>query len=162
MPKKNYTCCFTGHRKLPCHDIRQIYARLDDLLDTLISKGVTTFYAGGALGFDTLAALTVLDKKALHPEVKLIVCQPCADQSSKWEESDIAIYKSILSNADEVVCLHDTYTKDCMLERNRYMVDRSELCIAYCTSDSGGSAYTLRYAEKKGLRVKNLAVDINK
>ena len=35
-------------------------AVLDALLDDLYNKGVRTFRAGGALGFDTVAALSVL------------------------------------------------------------------------------------------------------
>ena len=34
-----------------------------------------------------------------------------------------------------------------MLKRNRYMVHHSSVCIAYCTKDAGGTAYTVRYAK---------------
>ena len=37
------------------------------------------------------------------------------------------------------------------------MVDSSAVCIAYCTRKTGGTAYTVRYALKKGLQVINLA-----
>ena len=42
--------------------------------------------------------------------------------------------------------------------RNRALVDASNVCIAYMTDASrGGTAYTVRYAEKKGIPVYNLA-----
>ena len=40
------------------------------------------FYgAGGALGFDTLAAQTVLDMKKEYPQLRLILVLPCEDQT---------------------------------------------------------------------------------
>jgi hypothetical protein len=37
------------------------------------------------------------------------------------------------------------------------MVHESSACIAYCKRNSGGSAYTVAYAQKMGLSVINLA-----
>ena len=55
------TVCFTGHRNIPY----VVAARLPDLLERVISelceRGATIFRAGGAMGFDTVAALKVLD-----------------------------------------------------------------------------------------------------
>ena len=45
-----------------------------------------------------------------------------------------------------------------MIERNRYMVDHSDICNCYyCTDGKGGTAYTVRYAEKKEIPIVNLA-----
>ena len=44
-----------------------------------------------------------------------------------------------------------------MFERNRYLVDHSDICICYCASEEGGTAYTVHYAEQKGIPVVNLA-----
>ena len=44
-----------------------------------------------------------------------------------------------------------------MFKRNRYMVDHSDICVCYCTSGEGGTAYTVRYAEKKEIPIVNLA-----
>ena len=38
--------------------------------------------------------------------------------------------------------------KGCMHARNRYMIDNSSLCIAYMTRQSGGTAYTVKYAQE--------------
>ena len=37
------------------------------------------------------------------------------------------------------------------------MVDRSTVCIAYCNRKTGGTAYTVRYALRQGVTVRNLA-----
>ena len=47
-----------------------------------------------------------------------------------------------------------------MLERNRVMVQKSSACVAYCTRESGGTAYTLRYAVEKELHVYNIPVAV--
>ena len=44
-----------------------------------------------------------------------------------------------------------------MHKRNRYMVDSSGICICYWIRDKGGTAYTVRYAEKKSLKIINIA-----
>ena len=44
-----------------------------------------------------------------------------------------------------------------MHKRNRYMVDNSGLCVCYWIRDKGGTAYTVHYAEKEGLKIINIA-----
>ena len=60
---KEKTCCFTGHRKIPSDRYELVAKRLKDEVEELIKQGYTYFGAGGALGFDTLAAQTVLEIK---------------------------------------------------------------------------------------------------
>jgi uncharacterized phage-like protein YoqJ len=130
---------------------------MDRALSSMIHQGVTEFRTGGALGFDTLAALKVLDLREKYPDIRLAVYVPCKEQDAKWSERDRAIYRGILKRADETLLLRQTYTHGCMLERNRAMVDGSDVCIAFVTNGKSGSAYTLRYAEQRGLRTINLA-----
>ena len=58
------TCCFTGHRNIPFSEREQILSVLTEKIEELISTGIAVFINGGALGFDTLAAQTVLELKA--------------------------------------------------------------------------------------------------
>lgn len=78
---------------------------------------------------------------------------PCRDQTRGWRENDIARYERIRAAADKVVYTSDEYAPGCMHKRNRHLVDRSAVCVAYCTRSTGGSAYTLSYAQKCGRRV---------
>ena len=71
------TCCFTGHREIPFLRRHHIAKVLKQELEKLIEQGVIYFGAGGALGFDTMAAQTVLSLKSKHPEIKLILVLPC-------------------------------------------------------------------------------------
>ena len=155
--ERNWICCFTGHRRIDGEAMQELSRLLDGVLDRLIADGVTVFRTGGAMGFDTLAALKVIERRERDPSLSLELCLPCRDQTQGWDARSREYYEYILTHADRVSYVQEAYTKGCMLARNRMLVDGSQFCIGYCTSERGGSAYTLDYAKKKGLRVINLA-----
>lgn len=150
---KEQTCCFTGHRTIPRTEKAQISAALRQTIIDLIEKGVTRFITGGALGFDTLAAQTVLELKKEYPQIQLSLFLPCADQANRWSKKAALLYEEIKSQADDVVCIRPQYEKGCMLLRNRCMADQSGYCVAYLTKNSGGTKYTVDYCRKNGVRV---------
>ena len=154
---KERTACFTGHRTIPFLQRRKIEKRTEDALIEAIKQGYRFFGAGGALGFDTLAAQTVLRLKKTYPQIKLILVLPCLSQTRGWRPEDIAEYERIKAAADKVVYTSQEYTRDCMFKRNRHLVDNSSLCIAYLTENTGGTAYTVDYARSKGLIIRNVA-----
>ena len=147
------SCCFTGHREIPYQEQEMISARLEEEVRRLIGMGFVTFHAGGALGFDTLAAQCVLKLKKEFPKIRLCIDVPHKGQERKWSMENIKQYQEILLFADEVNILSESYFRGCMHVRNRYMVDHSDCVIAYVRKESGGSAYTMAYAEKKGVEI---------
>jgi len=155
------TCGFTGHRHIPQNEYQNIQKRLESALISLIHQGTTYFGAGGALGFDTLAAQTVLSLKKEYPQIKLILVLPYKEQTKRWQETDIKIYNHILNQADMVVYTSIHYYNGCMHTRNRHLVDSGDICICYLTAPTGGTAYTVQYAKQKGLRIINMALDEN-
>ncbi len=150
-------CAFTGHRTVPVSRRTSLALSLDRTIEHLIGEGYTDFRAGGALGFDMLAALRVLLAKAKHPSIKLHLMLPCRDQAKDWREGERLLWQDIIDKADSVRYLFDTYQAGCMYVRNRALIDGADLCVAYLTSNRGGTAYTCSYAEKKGVPVLNLA-----
>ena len=151
------TCCFTGHRIIPSGEKETIRNLLETAIEKAIQDGYRFFGAGGALGFDTLAAQPVLTLKQQYPHIRLILVLPCINQANGWKQADIDEYERIKSLADKVVYTSTEYTYGCMHKRNRHLVDNSSLCICYLTKVSGGTAYTVRYAESKKISVFNLA-----
>ena len=131
--------------------------RLRTIIIDLIEGGYQYFGAGGALGFDTLAAQTVLDMKTNYPHIKLILVLPCFSQAKSWSSRDQEIYERIKAAADKVVYISREYSKGCMHKRNRHLVDNSSVCICYLTEKSGGTASTIEYAKRKSLLVINAA-----
>lgn len=157
MDLRAKTCCFTGHRSLSDEEKLEVAVRLRKIIADQIKDGVVFYGAGGALGFDTLAALTVLDMKKEYPQLRLILVLPCENQTRGWRSEDIAVYEDIKRRSDKVVYVSREYTSDCMHRRNRHLVDHSGTCICYLTRRSGGTAYTVDYARRKGLCIINLA-----
>ena len=155
MQKK--TCCFTGHRSILSADQEETTRQLENTIAELIHAGIDRFVTGGARGFDTLAAQAVLLLRKKYPDIKLILALPCLSQTRGWCKKDIMAYETIKSQADEIIYTSQNYTRGCMHKRNRYMVDRSSICVCYCLRDKGGTAYTVYYAEKKGLKIINIA-----
>lgn len=150
------SCCFTGHRDIPDDEQEELNQRLKENVLRLIELGVKTFYAGGALGFDTLAAKCVIEIRKTNRDIRLVIVVPCRDQAARWSSTDRKQYDKILKLADDVVYLADQYYNGCMQARNRYMVDHSHFCICYLTKPSGGTYYTVSYAEEKELEIYNL------
>lgn len=153
-------CAFSGHREIPDSLLPRLNTLLEQKAEALAEAGCRRFYCGGARGFDMLAADAVLRVRSRRPEIRLILVLPCPEQSDRWPESLRAAYARQKQQADEVVTLSPHYTRFCMMQRNRYMVDRSGLLIAYLTGTEGGTAATVAYALKKGIPVCNLAVEL--
>ena len=142
---KYKSCAFTGHRpkKFPwgynetdtrCVALKQTLTRE---IVKLIEAGYTDFLSGMAEGADTWAAMVVLALKKENPALKLHCVLPCEGQG-----------------ADEVVYVSREYSKDCMLKRNRYLVDHAACLLAVYNGEwRGGTTMTVRYARKLGREV---------
>ncbi len=154
--------CFTGHRDLTAEEIFTIKNRLTDILIKLIdSKGLTACYAGGAIGFDTVAAETVISLKSRYPQLKLNLILPCQGQENSWNTEQKVIYNKIKEQADSARVLAPFYYNGCMQARNRELLRNSDLCIAYLrkSTSTGGSLNTVLQATKLGIPVINIADD---
>ena len=107
-----------------------------------------------ALGFDTYCAEAVIALKQKYNNIKLIGAIPCKNQDSKWNEKDKLRYKNLLTGLDGIRCIFEEYTgAECMLERNKFMINNSSLLIALFDGISGGTKSTIDYAKKQGLKV---------
>jgi len=155
-------CAFTGHRpqKFPWGyneaDTRCVALKkaLVTEITKLVDAGYTDFFSGMAEGADTWAALAVLALKKENPVLKLHCVLPCEGQADEWSASAQELYFSILGQADEVVYVSREYSKDCMLKRNRYLVDHAACLLAVYNGEwRGGTAMTVRYARKKGQEI---------
>lgn len=155
---KSKTCCFSGHRNIPADKEEEIKIKLNKELEKLINKGYCFFAVGGALGFDTMAAIEVLNLRRKYPHIKLIMVLPCKDQSKYWNKADKNIYEFIKKQSDKVVYTSQYYKdKSCILDRNRLLIDNSSVCITYKTKNTGGTSYTINYAKEKNIKIINLA-----
>ncbi len=142
-------CALTGHRKLPGSFRREI---LYDTLATLVGKGYETFCCGMARGFDLEALDCLVDLKQRY-HVRIEACIPYSGQETGFPAADRKRYKELLSFCDEKTVLSPRYFPGCFLARDRYMVEKCDLLLAYCVREKGGAAYTVRYAERCGVTI---------
>ncbi len=154
---RDKTCCFTGHRRIPA-DLRAVIAvEIEKRVTELIGQGYIFFETGGALGFDTVAAQVVLRVRDRYPSIHLVLVLPCRNQTDGWSEHDRRMYNYILNAADDVIYTSEEYARGCMYKRNRKLVDDSSVCICWLKHPSGGTLYTVNYAEKCGIKIINIA-----
>ena len=158
---KETTCCFTGHRpsKLPwgqnendprCVKVKQeLASRLEGIYET----GFRHFMCGMAIGCDMYFAEAVLNLRDRHPDVSLEAVIPCGTQPDRWAKPLRMRYTSLLDRCDSVKVLQIMYSRDCMMRRNKYMVDNSSLLLGCFMGIPGGTMNTIVYAERSGLKV---------
>ena len=151
------TCaCFTGHRAMTEDELNSAAALVSEQIEKLYEKGIKNYYAGGALGFDFAAAVTVLNMKRVFPDITLNLALPCPNYQSKWTKAQIELFERVRARADSEMFVSEGYHRGCMQMRNKYMVDRSTLCIAYMKKREGGTYNTVVYAQNRGIEIINL------
>ena len=155
---RDKTCFFTGHRAIAATDISLIRRALSGAVMDMINRGVFDFIAGGALGFDMLAAETVAELKCEYEGVRLILYIPCHGHDVRWNDEDKESLERLVLAADEVRYISDAYDSECMKRRNAAMVRDAYYCIAWYNKDCrGGTAQTVSMAKKLGCSIRNLA-----
>lgn len=151
------TVCFTGHRDIEPQKASELKAILRRTIIKFYEDGYTNFLTGMALGFDMMAAKTVLDLKEECPEIVLICVVPFAGQEDWWSPSKRQEYEQILVDADQVITLSQRYYKGCEMARNRFMLDYSDATIAYYDGKrTGGTAFTYNTGLNTGKETINL------
>jgi len=155
------TCCFTGHRpsKLPwrmnesdprCFTLRD---KLYDIADAVYLSGITHFICGMAQGCDMYFCEEVLRLRKRHPDITIEAAIPCETQASTWPEDIRNRYFKLVGKCDMETLISCKYTPDCMIKRNKYMVENSSVLIAVFDGTFGGTMQTINYANKKGLEI---------
>ena len=156
------TAFFTGHRNLSRENLSSLRETVYHCLQDAYEAGYRRFFCGCALGFDTVAAFRVIFLKKQYPDIRLSLAVPCANQAERWSPEDRKTYDQLLQTADDCVILSPFYYHGAMLSRNRYMADRSSLCICWLSNMRSGTASAVRYAIiHNQMKVINLALQEN-
>ena len=166
MSDRTITCCFTGHRpvKLPwgmneadsrCLELKD---QISSALEGIYEDGYRHFICGMAIGCDTYFAEAVLQLKARHPDALLEAAIPCDNQHAKWNRTQKERYARLLERCDLTTYVSHSYTPDCMMRRNEYMIDHSSLLLACFNGCSSGTMSTILLAGRSGIRTIILEV----
>ena len=138
----------------------RVKQRTMEAVEGLIRRGYRYFGAGGARGFDMLAAEAVLELRSRYPGIHLILVLSFPEQYKQdrgWSRQEIEQYHKLQEQASKVVVVQQEYSSGVYFRRNRHLVDCSSACIAYMTRLNTGTSYTVNYARSRGLEVINVA-----
>lgn len=143
----------TGHR---LKDVKEpeTHARTKLAVKMRYAENVEEVIVGMCDGIDLWAA-----DEARNLGYKVTAVVPYKGFRNRIETPEL--YDSVLEYASEVVVLNDAIEPpgpNCFHVRNRYMVDRADVLLAYCElgRQSGGTVATIKYAIEKDIPVANV------
>ena len=102
---------------------------------------------------DMFAAEIVQELKEKYPGIVLEMVSPFDGQGDKWQIEYRERHDHLFSQADLVTVTGHEYTKSCMFNRNRYMVNNADMLLAAFDGQPGGTEMTIRYARQQGIQV---------
>lgn len=155
------TVAFTGHRpnKLGGYTWNKSFVALyKKEIAFLIEEGYNTFISGGAMGIDMYAwqAVHELQKHKEYSFIKNILYIPCPEQANKWSREYQEYHKYMVKNSNHVQIIESKYSITCMNARNKAMINKANLLVAYWNGSGGGTRNAINYAHKKNVQVVNL------
>ena len=128
---------FCGHSRIS--QSAEVEKWLYTVPQRLIEQGITTFYLGGYGAFDSLAASVLRKQKKRYPQIELVLVLAYLKT-----RQDISYYDSTVYPPLEAVP-----RRFAISYRNRWMVESTDVIVAYVLHDWGGAATTLQYAKQK-------------
>lgn len=156
-------CFFSGHRTLPQDNVEAIFkVTREKIIEAVKNRGIRDFYAGGAVGFDMIASMTVLSiKRSMYENINLHIIMPTSLYgSAHWQTvQQIEYYKIILKGAATVETVSPVYHSRVNFMRNQRLTECGHnLGIVYAEPehDSRGTYITIDMARKNGTEIINI------
>ena len=110
-------------------------------------------YCGMALGFDSIVAEAIIELKKEKYDINFIAGISFEGQENNWVQESKNKYRQYLQFADDIIILNKQYTKSCMFERNKLMIDNADILIAFTDTIEGGTGHAIKLAKSKGIKV---------
>lgn len=112
-------------------------------MEDCIRAGETEFWHGGYGAFDFMVANMIWELKQKYPQIKSVLVLPYLNQSIRVTKYDETIYPDLENIPPRYAIVH----------RNRWMVERADIVIAFVQHEWGGAAQMLRYAVRKQKKI---------
>lgn len=146
-------CCFAGPESIPEEQEHRIIARINHVMDRLISKEIFQFYTGAATGFDLLAARAVLERKQSDSRVRLFLQLACPMQSQWYPPREQFCHEMIEEEADGVDLLSCYQSLASILGGRRSIIQQCNVCVCYGQIDAEDAAFLKKRAEEYCLKL---------
>lgn len=144
-------CTFAGHRNVVCKGLDAVVLR--EIEEIVSEHSEAVFLVGGMGAFDRCCAATVRAfKKSAEKHIRLVLPYMTKDINENRQYYE--------SNFDAIMIPYEVaeaHYKAAISQRNEWMVDQSDVLIAYVNREYGGAYAALRYARKRNKRVINIA-----
>ncbi len=146
MSKKEQIATFIGHRDAYISNGKR--NKVKALIKRMIENDVRTFWCGAQGAFDGLCANILKELKEFYPGIKVYVVTPYFNENYLKELNlliEDGYYDGIISPPIEHVP-----PKYAIIARNKYMIENSNILIAYVDSIIGNAYACYRYAVRRG------------
>lgn len=130
-----------GHAQIS--QVEEVEKWLYAVSESLIEQGAVTFYLGGYGAFDGLAASVLREQKKRYPQIELVLVLAYLNDRRDTSGYDRTVYPPLETVPRRFAISH----------RNRWMVEVSDVVVAYVLHNWGGAATTLRYAKQKKKKI---------
>lgn len=150
---ETYTVSFFGHRELSQPFL--IEERLVPILrDLICNKEYVEFLVGRDGEFDQLVTSSIRKTAAAYAygNTSLVLVLPYERADYRNNRESFEAYYDEVEICEESARVHP---KAAIFERNKSMIDRSDLVIC-AVERNGGAAKAVKYAEQQGKKVINL------
>lgn len=152
-----YTVSFFGHRKLS--DTAETEKCLESLVSGLIrSKEYVEFLVGRGGEFDMLVSSVIRRtiRKIDYGNASHILVLPYLTAEYLNNCDSFGEYYSSVEVCERSAAVH---FRAAYFERNRAVIDRSDMVVCYVERQSGGAYKAMHYAERNDKTVINIAED---
>lgn len=145
-----YRVSFIGHREVEDFFFveEQVYNVVADLIST---KEYVEFYVGRNGEFDILVASIIKRVKKeigeYNSSLILVIPYPVAEKEA---------YENYYDEVEYPIELHKVHYKSAITKRNEWLVENSDMVVAYVIRDYGGAAHCLKKAIEIGIEVKRV------
>lgn len=157
-------CCFSGYTTYQLQyyekeDINNLKNEIKKTLVRTIEEGYLHYLCGFDEGSDLIFVESLLELKEQFPSIILQSVLPYEGQAEKWDEKIREKYFNLLSKCDRETVLQTHFDKNCFINRNKYMVNNSDMLITVHFDKLSNALFSLNYAIRLKKRV--LCIDPN-
>ncbi len=143
-------CCFARHRFASHSLLPEIMLAVEDIVRN--SESVE-FLSGGMGQYDKLCEQAVREIKKKYPEKEISLCLVLPSYRYAPGNDELRYMRNLFDDVFVCDASDGSHYKSMIGKRNCWMVEESDVMIAYVLHESGGAYTSLKFAQKKGLRI---------
>lgn len=152
-------CCLIGHEDLRDYNTEKMKIEIEKQINQLVEKGINYFITSCRLGFETLAALKVVEMRSkTHYDSNLLIMSLFEEEKRKvwfknWSKKDLETYEFIKKNIYEEYNVTGE-TKGTLLSQHKSMIDISTYVLAaFDEKNLGATKAAINYAIKQNKKI---------